>query len=541
MARAGHLPLPSVAARGSGFGAAVFVAAAAALAYVIAAHIGFRLAFVAEQVTTVWAPSGIAIATLLLWGPRLWPAIWIGAFAANAVTTAPLWTAVFIATGNTLEAVAAASILGRVPGFSPTLRRVADVLAFLIAAVVLCPAISASIGVATLASAGVQPWTRFTPLWWNWWFGDALGAVIFAPAILMTMRRDWPRGDLLRAAAFAAAAIAITGLVFGSASFNTHPIEYIVFPLAIAAAVSGGPAITSLVVLCASSIAIWYTSRGAGPFSGQTVHDSLVLLQVFMGVLAATALLLAAAIAERRASEDREHEAAEVLRHREEMLRLAQRAGGVATFEWDFTRQTAICSAEFFRIFGLPAVEGVMIASDWANYVHPDDREPMATHLSRALAGLEPAAADYRIVTARGQTRWLSYAGQIEKTQDGERLLGTVVDITHRKDLETELRQANAVKDEFLATLSHELRTPLTRCSAGRTCCGRTPSSRRCGTRRSNRSSATHGRRRSSSRTSSTSHGSDRASCPSEATRWIWRTSSGTPSRPSRPAWRPRG
>ena len=85
----------------------VLIGAAVAITYVAAAEIGFRAAFVAEQVTTVWAPTGIAIASLLIWGPRLWPAIWLGAFAVNAATNAPLWTAFVVATGNTLEAVLA--------------------------------------------------------------------------------------------------------------------------------------------------------------------------------------------------------------------------------------------------------------------------------------------------------------------------------------------------------------------------------------------------------------------------------------------------
>ena len=51
--------------------------------------IGFGFALVAEQVTTVWAPTGIAIATLLLGGQRFWPALWAGAFLANATTAAP--------------------------------------------------------------------------------------------------------------------------------------------------------------------------------------------------------------------------------------------------------------------------------------------------------------------------------------------------------------------------------------------------------------------------------------------------------------------
>src|SRR5262245_48246636 len=46
--------------------------AAVAFTYVAAAAVGFRLAFVAEQITTVWAPTGIAMAALLLGGLRLW-------------------------------------------------------------------------------------------------------------------------------------------------------------------------------------------------------------------------------------------------------------------------------------------------------------------------------------------------------------------------------------------------------------------------------------------------------------------------------------
>ena len=53
------------------------IGVAVAIAYVIAAYLGLRLAFVAEQVTTVWAPTGIGIAALLLWGQVLWPALWL--------------------------------------------------------------------------------------------------------------------------------------------------------------------------------------------------------------------------------------------------------------------------------------------------------------------------------------------------------------------------------------------------------------------------------------------------------------------------------
>ncbi len=424
-------------------------------AYVVAAVVGFRFAFVAEQITTVWAPTGIALAALLAGGLRLWPAVWAGAFLANAATGAPTWTAAVIACGNTLEAVTAVWWLRRSRRVDLAFERVGDVLAFVIVAALTCTAIAATVGVATLCAAHVQPWDRFRPLWVDWWLGDAMGALVVAPALLTSFSPAWSRRPYARAAVWIAGSVLVTYLVFGQVrGASPHPLEYVVFPLVIGAAVSGGPRLTSLVVLSASAVAIWYTAHGSGPFASAGVHQSLILVQAFMGVLAGTSLLLAAATAERLTTERRERAAADVLRHREEMLRLAQRAGGVATFEWDFRNQVARCSAEFFRIFGLPAEDGVMRAADWAGFVHPDDRDLMSAHLARALQRAEPAVLDYRINAADGSTRWLSYSGRIEHTLDGDRMLGTVVDITDRKRLEGELRHHAAKVERVLGTVA---------------------------------------------------------------------------------------
>jgi len=197
-----------------------------AAAYFAAAKAGFRLAFVAEQVTTVWAPAGIAVAALLLGGFRFGPAIWLGAFTANATTTAPLWTAFVVAGGNTFEAVAAAWILLHLPRFDIRLCRARDVLALVALAALDCAGIGATIGVATLCAAGVQPWARASTLWFDWWLGDAIGAVIVAPAIVTAARHSWTRPEWTRAAAFVAGAFLITELVFGRATgLTSHPFE----------------------------------------------------------------------------------------------------------------------------------------------------------------------------------------------------------------------------------------------------------------------------------------------------------------------------
>jgi PAS domain S-box-containing protein len=437
----------------------VALGAAIAVAYAVAAELGFKVAFVAEQVTTVWAPTGIALAALLLGGLRFWPAIWLGAFIANAGSNAPVWTAFLLATGNTLEGVLATWLLRRLPSFDDGLRRVADVLALVLAGACVCTMVSATIGVSTLCVAGVQPWSRFGVLWLDWWLGDALGALIVAPAILTAARHVWSRRDWVQSAIFVGVAVGVAHFVFGQViGPSPHPLEYVLFPLAIAAAVRGGPPVTSLVVLAISMMTIWHTVRGTGPFASREIHESLVLLQVFMGVLGGTALLVAAAVLERKTSERGEQAAAAVLREREEMLLLAQRAGGVAIFDWDVRSQTAHCSAEFFRIFGLPAREGTIAGAQWWGFVHSDDLERMQAHLARAVEGLELATADYRINAADGALRWLSYAGQVQGPPQRRRIVGTVLDITDRKRLEADLRQHAAELSESRDVLALAMR-----------------------------------------------------------------------------------
>ena len=79
--------------------------------YYLAAKLGLLLAFEQANTSPVWPPTGIAIAAVLFRGLRVWPGIFAGALAANLSTGLALPPALGIATGNTLEAVAAGYVL----------------------------------------------------------------------------------------------------------------------------------------------------------------------------------------------------------------------------------------------------------------------------------------------------------------------------------------------------------------------------------------------------------------------------------------------
>jgi signal transduction histidine kinase/CheY-like chemotaxis protein len=287
-----------------------------AAVYFASAKIGLSLAFVAEQVSAVWPPTGIALAAVLLLGFWVWPGILLGAFLANATANEPILVACGIAVGNTLEAVIGAWLLRRVIGFDSALERVRDAIGLILLAAGLSTMVSATIGVTSL-SLGHEylprlqrsiVWSDFAALWRVWWLGDAMGALVVAPLLLTwaTCRNTWPLRRPAETAAMFAGFLATCWLVFlrgFTTGLGESSLTYIVFPFVIWAALRFSQPVTTAVTLVASSATIWATLHSLGPFGGGTIHERLLSLQAFMVIVAVTALLLGAALAERKRAE----------------------------------------------------------------------------------------------------------------------------------------------------------------------------------------------------------------------------------------------
>ena len=293
------------------------IVAIAAL-YFVAAKLSLKLASVAEQVSVVWPPTGIALAAVWLLGRSVWPGIALGAFLANVFTNVPPLGACGIALGNTLEAVLGAWLLGRA-GFRGSLASLRDVLLLLGLSACASTLASATIGVTSLCVSGRAVWDRFGELWWVWWLGDAMGAVVVAPLILAWCRpgsgyrqlRSRPL-RLAEAALQVAGLVVVAGVALGGAAgrdLGQHPLEYAVFPFLIWAALRFHQRGATLVTAFSSAFAIWGAVQGTGPFATAAwAGDKLVLLQLYMAVIAITGLLLAA-VAEAR-DEAEQHSAA---------------------------------------------------------------------------------------------------------------------------------------------------------------------------------------------------------------------------------------
>ena len=279
--------------------------------YIVAAKIGLSLALTVKQITTVWPPSGLALAVLVLYGRKFWPGVFLGAFVANLLTSEPSQVALGIAVGNTLEAVAGASLLRWSVRLRPSLERVKDVIGLAVLSAAISTMISASIGTLSLAFGGLLLWSGLPTAWLLWWFGDMAGVLLFAP-VLLVWQSSWrqlsgqnkPEATTL----VIGTGLASLAVFFGQFSLlGAHAsVPYLVFPFVIWAAFRFKQLGVTVVSLIASFTAVLGTIAGQGPFVGTgTVEQQLVILLLYIILITMSGLFMAVAVSQREVYAER--------------------------------------------------------------------------------------------------------------------------------------------------------------------------------------------------------------------------------------------
>jgi signal transduction histidine kinase/ActR/RegA family two-component response regulator len=299
-----------------------------AAAYVAGGRLGLAVWPVHGLATLVWPPAGIALAAVLVGGRRLWPGIAVGALLVNLWAGAPPAVALGISAGNTLEALLAASLLRRVSGPGWSLERLPDLLALVVLGAALSTAVGATLGVGSLAAAGLVPGPELASTWRVWWLGDVLGDLVVAPLVVA-----WRPGLRAVAAGRRVEALGLAALVVaaGLAVFLRPPAEAaagfvqasLFLPVLVLAALRLGLPGATAAVFLVSALAIAGTASGLGPFGQGPIPSGLLHLQAFMAVVAVSVLVVGAVTAERAAVVHRWEEAEGTLRESEARARAA--------------------------------------------------------------------------------------------------------------------------------------------------------------------------------------------------------------------------
>ncbi len=461
------------------------------------------LAFLPGNLSAIWAPTGIALAAILLLGYRVVPGIALGSFlwvmfelqSMTMPVSVPvsLMIASSITVGETLKPVLIAILLNRFVEEGAIFKRLESIGKFLLIASI-GSIISVIISLSTLCLSGFTPWIDYGSTWWTWWLSSIISILIFTPLLLscklnqpqLNASKTTNKQELLALPFHApknrfveAVLLLMLVLLVSLSTFRGgYPVHYFLVSLLLWSVLRFGKQAVTLLVVIVSLIAILGTTEGFGPFIRASYHESLFLLQSFISALAVTALVLSTFLNEleqkvqertARIEETNEKLLVEVSERQrvEEALRESQLfiqriadSTPNVLYLHDLSQQRNIyANREIPVMLGyLPEEIEKMGTGLMQNLMHSEDFAKFPERFQKfdSLLDGEIIENEYRLRDKYGEWRWFhTWETVFTKTVSGspQQILGTAEDITERKQVEEALRVVN----EQLADWVNEL------------------------------------------------------------------------------------
>ncbi|NET55882.1 MAG: diguanylate cyclase [Symploca sp. SIO2E6] len=462
-------------------------------AYFCTAGLGQMLAFLPENLSAVWLPTGISLAAILWLGYEMWPAIALGSFlwlmfelqsttlsVSLAVSVA---IAVSITVGETLKPILIAILLNRFVEGGAIFQRIENVGKFVLIASI-GSMISAIIDLTTLCLSGITPWGDYGLTWWTWWLSSIISILIFTPLLLtckpnqakLNNSQTTQKQELLILPFHAPKNLLVEGvlllmlvLMVSLSSFGGgYPVHYFLVSLLLWSVLRFGKQTATLLVVIVSVIAILGTAKGFGPFIRVSYQESLFLLQSFISALAVTALVLSAFLNE---LEERVQEHTVIIEEANQKLlvEVSERQRVEAALEesqhliqriadstpnilylHDLNQQRNIyANRELPVMLGYQPEEiDKMGTALMQNLMHSEDFAKLHQRFQKfdSLSDGEVIESEYRLRDKYGEWRWFhTWETVFTKTVSGspQQILGTAQEITERKQVEEALRVVN--------------------------------------------------------------------------------------------------
>ncbi len=285
-----------------------------ALGYYLTAELGYFLSFGDSEVLPMWPSAGIALALVVLLGRKVWPGIAIGSLVIavksywhNSIDSVQVIIAVsaVIAVGRVLEPLAGKYFLGRLikrgNPFSTTLHAFQFVLV-----VFLISLISSSLTVVALNLASVIPAELILTRFIEFWLSNVTGMILFAPLLISFAQLKRSRLSFYKLGEMALLLMS-AGITFAVVSVkqvsgvSQFAYPFVSIPFLLWLAFRFHTSATAVAVMAISIVAVYATGMQLGPFvmEGPASH-SVFLVQIYIGVISLSALVLSSAVNERQ-------------------------------------------------------------------------------------------------------------------------------------------------------------------------------------------------------------------------------------------------
>lgn len=434
------------------------------IAYVLGCGFAQLLAIVPGTGISIWPPSGLFIATLVLAPRRSWPwwvlAGCVAELFANALWFhSPLPAAFLINVGNALEAMTGAWLVGRTLKSPVRLETLPEVLAFVVLGAGIAPLVSATVGSATLAWFGILSQT-FTAAWPLWWIGDATGVLIVAPLALVTLHNWRGKAELSAAQWMEAGVLGLILLGVAALSLSgSLPFAYIIMPPLLWAAVRfefKGAAVTLALLALITAI---FSISGIGQFAGDPEFQKhkQIMLQLFLAISAFSALIVAAISRQHQLALLTLRQSVEALRDRERELSQLVDMVPIPIWRLASDGKPTFFNKRLIDFLGLGVADydkpGMTpLAAAIAAVIHPDDAARMGEALNHSLVTGEGFLLKYRLRRADGVYRWVEGRAEPMRDEDGRivQWYGLANDIDDQLRAEEVLRQSERRLQELI-------------------------------------------------------------------------------------------
>lgn len=140
----------------------------------------------------------------------------------------------------------------------------------------------------------------------------------------------------------------------------------------------------------------------------------------------------------------------------ERRLARAEKITPMGYWHRDTSTNQVTWSPGHYEIFRIPPGEGPLTLKGYLEYVHPRDRQKVASLFKDVEPGGISPTIEYRITRRDGTSAWLS--AEFIREENGTEYFGIIHDITRRKESELKLEQALEEKTVLLREVHHRVK-----------------------------------------------------------------------------------
>ena len=269
----------------------------------LANQLGLLLRYPENGSSALFIPYAVLTALLVVSAWRHWVWYLLAGVAAHILVHWPEWSLTWIAVANVANVargVTAAVLIRRFLGFPPRLDSMRALGLYILAAVLLAPAVGATVGATNVLLHPVE--STYWPTWSAWFMSNALTGLTLLPALMLALasRDTWSRQrghERIAEAVVLGLALVVSGILPHVASIGAALPPGILFysplPVLIWAALRFGAGGATAALTAVTFAAIWGAFGHSGPFVSASPDERLLMLQLFVLLTAVPILCIA--------------------------------------------------------------------------------------------------------------------------------------------------------------------------------------------------------------------------------------------------------